>query len=153
MIRALKKLIHSYPRLLRLRVRRALKPIFDRGARGEWYARIWLTRRYFLVWTKNWRTKFGEIDIVASSGRTLFFFEVKTRSKASAEFARPAAAVNPGKLRRLERLAAEYQRRHLGLVRRARIKRFQIVTIEIVEKPWRLPSISARSRITMFANF
>lgn len=103
---------------------------------------MWLTGKFFLIWSKNWRTKFGEVDIVASAGRTLYFFEVKTRSKASAEFSRPAAAVNFEKRARLSRLAVEYQKRHLALVRRARIKEYQIVTIEVVETSWRLPKIS-----------
>ena len=121
-------------RLVRLRFRRTLAPLFDRVARGEWIATAWLKWSGFLVWERNWRASFGEIDIIASHGRTLFIIEVKTRSTRSSEFAAPSGAVNEEKLKRLTRLTEAFGRRRVEAVKRNRIKQIQIVTIEIVER-------------------
>jgi putative endonuclease len=48
---------------------------------------------------RNWRTVWGEIDIVARDGPTLAFVEVKSRSRTG--FGGPEAAVHPAKQRRL----------------------------------------------------
>ena len=135
--------IQALCRLLRIRLRKATKQIWDRGARGEFIARVWLTWHGFIVWERNWRVaKIGEVDIVASVGRTLLIVEVKTRSQRSAEFLRPAAAVDSEKLQRLRQLGATYLKRRLAETRRARIHRCQVVTIEVIEARFCLPKIN-----------
>ena len=50
------------------------------GALGEHYAAAWLTAAGFAVLDRNWRCRYGELDIVAlSPERSLVFVEVKTR--------------------------------------------------------------------------
>jgi putative endonuclease len=49
------------------------------GRRGEQAATDHLMRRGFGILQRNYRTRFGEIDIVAFDGRTLVFCEVKSR--------------------------------------------------------------------------
>jgi putative endonuclease len=49
------------------------------GALGERLAGDHLIRRGFLILERNFRTRFGELDIVAFDGRVLAFCEVKTR--------------------------------------------------------------------------
>ena len=51
----------------------------DLGRRGEQLAADHLTRRGFAILQRNYRTRLGEIDIVAFDGRTLVFCEVKSR--------------------------------------------------------------------------
>jgi len=75
-------------------------------------------------------------------GRTLLIVEVKTRSQRSAEFLRPAAAVDSEKLQRLRQLGATYLKRRLAETRRARIQRYQVVTIEVIEARFCLPKIN-----------
>jgi putative endonuclease len=61
---------------------------------------------------RNWRCRLGEIDLVARRGRTLVFCEVKTRS--SAAYGSPAAAVTPAKQRRIRQLAMQWLSDHPG---------------------------------------
>jgi putative endonuclease len=49
------------------------------GARGERLAAEHLERRGFEIVERNYRTRWGELDIIAFDGRTLAFCEVKSR--------------------------------------------------------------------------
>jgi putative endonuclease len=49
------------------------------GRLGEQLAAEHLARRGFQILQRNYRTRWGEIDIVAFDGRTLAFCEVKSR--------------------------------------------------------------------------
>lgn len=60
------------------------------------------------VLDKNWRYKRAEIDLIAMEGKTLVFFEVKTRAKA--DFGPPEAMVNKRKQRLLIDAALSYMR-------------------------------------------
>jgi putative endonuclease len=54
-------------------------PRHSLGALGEQLAAEHLVRRGFQIVERNYRTRWGELDIVAFDGRTLAFCEVKTR--------------------------------------------------------------------------
>lgn len=77
-----------------------------------------------VILDRNWRTRSGEVDIVARDGDVLVVCEVKTRT--SAAFGHPLTAVTPIKVRRMRRLAAEWLSVR-GL--RVRCVRFDIVGI------------------------
>src|SRR5215210_3156254 len=51
----------------------------DRGALGERIALEHLERRGYRIVDRNFRTRYGELDIVAADRRALVFCEVKTR--------------------------------------------------------------------------
>jgi putative endonuclease len=53
------------------------------GRLGEQLAAEHLIRRGFRIVERNYRTRWGELDIVAYDGRTLAFCEVKTRRLTS----------------------------------------------------------------------
>ena len=55
----------------------------ETGELGEQLAADHLTRRGFRILERNYRTRWGELDIVAFDGRTLVFCEVKTRRARS----------------------------------------------------------------------
>ncbi len=55
------------------------------------------------VLVRNYRSPFGEIDIIAREGETLVFIEVKTRSVFTA--GEPAEAVTPGKQKKIRNSA------------------------------------------------
>jgi putative endonuclease len=76
------------------------------GRRGEEAAGAYLERIGFGILETNWRTKAGEVDIVARDGETLVLVEVKTRRSFKA--GTPEESVSPTKQRRLGRLAAAY---------------------------------------------
>ena len=88
-------------------------PVLNRIALGK-RAKIWpaanCERQGYAILARRYRTRYGEIDIVARDGATLVFVEVKAR--ASAEFGPPAEAVTPRKQRTISLMASEYLLRH-----------------------------------------
>ena len=80
------------------------------GKSGEDLAVTELERRGYAVLARRYRTKHGEIDIVARDGDTTVFVEVKARR--TAEFGTAAAAVTTRKQRRLVSMAADYLARN-----------------------------------------
>jgi putative endonuclease len=82
---------------------RSTRPV---GQLGEALAAGYLERRGFEILARNLRSRLGEIDLIARSGRTLVFVEVKTRRGRGG--GPPQAAVDRRKQMRLARLAAEY---------------------------------------------
>lgn len=75
------------------------------GRRGEKIACQFLTSKGYKIICTNFRTRFGEIDIVACDGETLVFVEVKAR--ASRDFGLPEEAITPRKIRHLTK-AGQY---------------------------------------------
>jgi putative endonuclease len=49
------------------------------GDEGEELAAIHLKKKGYTILERNWRFKRWEVDIIASQGKFLHFFEVKTR--------------------------------------------------------------------------
>ena len=81
----------------------------DLGALGEQLARRHLVARGYDVLDANYRTRYGELDIVASDGACLVFCEVKTRRESpTAAAIGPLAAVGPRKRRRLRLMARQW---------------------------------------------
>lgn len=75
------------------------------GAWGEQLAVDHLTRSGLRILGRNWRCRYGELDLIAcdNAGGTLVFVEVKTRSGDG--YGGVAQAVTEAKVRRLRRLA------------------------------------------------
>ena len=82
------------------------------GRYGEQVAARYLLDAGLVILDRNWRCREGELDIVATEGRTLVFCEVKTRS--STAYGDPAEAVVGAKADRLRRLAARWLQEHPG---------------------------------------
>ena len=91
------------------------------GDRGERAAARFLRRRGMRVLTRGYRTRSGEIDLIARDGETLVFVEVKSR-----QWGVPAEAVDLGKQRRITNAAMQFLRKHRLLDVRCR---FDIVAI------------------------
>jgi len=77
------------------------------GQLGEQLAAEHLVRRGFQIVERNYRTRWGELDIVAFDGRTLAFCEVKTR-RMPAGGVSPLEAVRPRKQSRVRRMAGSW---------------------------------------------
>jgi putative endonuclease len=77
------------------------------GDTGEQLAAEHLTRRGFQILDRNFRTRWGELDIVACDGRTIVFCEVKTRvtSRAGRD---PLESVHPRKRAQVRRMAGRW---------------------------------------------
>lgn len=80
------------------------------GAYGERVATDHLVAAGLVILDRNWRCRFGEIDIVARDGTTLVICEVKTRS--SLTFGPPSEAITTHKANRLRRLAQAWLEAH-----------------------------------------
>ena len=81
----------------------------DLGHTGEAVAAKYYQKLGWLLLEHNYRTRFGEIDLILYTENTLVFAEVKTRR--SAAFAAPAEAVNTAKQRRIVKAAGQYLQR------------------------------------------
>ncbi len=77
------------------------------GALGEQLAAEHLVRRGFEIVERNYRTRWGELDIIAFDGRTLAFCEVKTR-RASAAGGSPLDAVRTLKRTQVRKMAGRW---------------------------------------------
>lgn len=73
---------------------------------GEETAQNYLEVRGIRIVEKNYRTQYGEIDLIGFENDDLIFFEVKTRS--SVKFGYPEDAVNSKKIEKIELVANEY---------------------------------------------
>lgn len=73
------------------------------GCRGEQMAAEHLVRRGFQIVERNFRTRWGELDIVAFDGRVLAFCEVKT-CRAGTSIT-PFDSVTQRKRRQVRRIA------------------------------------------------
>lgn len=76
------------------------------GASGEKRAVKYLKKQGFRILKTNYKTPFGEADIVATDGEDLVFVEVKTRTDD--RFSRPAEAVDAAKQKRYRDIARYY---------------------------------------------
>jgi putative endonuclease len=83
------------------------------GSEGERAAAKFLERRGYRILASNYRTRLGEIDLIAEDRGTLVFIEVKART--TDRFGGPAEAITLTKQARITRLAQQFlAARHLG---------------------------------------
>jgi putative endonuclease len=108
------------------------------GRRGEQLACEHLQRRGFQILERNYRTRWGELDIVAFDGATIVFCEVKTR-RAGGLYGDPLEAVGPRKRAQVRRIARRwlYERSERP---RARGLRFDAVGI-VLDRADRLQAL------------
>jgi len=97
------------------------------GAQGERIATAHLEARGFSIEARNYRTRFGEVDLVARDGEETVFVEVKTRR--SRAFGPPEESVTPRKRARIVRAASQY------LAERG-----------LAEQPWRVDVVAITLR-------
>jgi putative endonuclease len=109
------------------------------GIIGEKLAAAELTTRGYAILDQRYRTRHGEIDIVAEHGATIVFVEV--RARATAEFGSAAESVTDAKKRKVTAMAVEYLARHRITNRPCR---FDVVAID--------GALGERPAITVFPN-
>lgn len=76
------------------------------GKAGEERAAVYLDSIGYEILERNFRCRFGEIDIIAKDGDTICFVEVKTRSRT--DHGLPCQAVDRKKILRIKRCAYVY---------------------------------------------
>lgn len=80
------------------------------GKLGEEAAVKLLEKQGYKIIGRNFRSKYGEIDIIAIEGKVLVFVEVKTRWNR--EYGLPEEAVTPRKIASLVRAAQYFKLLH-----------------------------------------
>lgn len=109
------------------------------GKLGEDLAVDALVARGYAILDRRYRTRHGEIDIVAEDAGTIVFVEV--RARATAEFGHAAESLTPYKQRKVAAMAVDYlARRHLT----SRPCRFDVVAIDDANE--------SRPQITIYPN-
>lgn len=94
------------------------------GQKGEDIAVRHLKKAGYKIIETNYRTKLGEIDIIAQDKDTIVFAEVKTRR--SVQFGSPKQAVTPHKQKKMSMVALCYLK---ATGRTASRARFDVVGI------------------------
>ena len=109
------------------------------GVLGEELAARELTSRGYTIVERRYRTRYGEIDIVAEDAGTLVFVEV--RARATGEFGAAAESVTDAKKRKVTAMAVDYLARHHVTNRPCR---FDVVAIDA--------ALSEQPEITVYAS-
>ena len=96
------------------------------GRQGESLATAYLEKKGYTIICRNYRRRFGEIDIIARHRGFTVFIEVKTRR--SGRFGGPLVAVDRRKQQQIYRVAEEYLASH-GLQETP--ARFDVVSVTL----------------------
>ncbi|MEI7903945.1 MAG: YraN family protein [Candidatus Firestonebacteria bacterium] len=94
------------------------------GDFGETAAVEFLKKQGFLIIERNYRCRYGEIDIIAKEKAVISFVEVKTITKGSTES--PVDTITPAKQKHIQRCAELY----LAGTKEEYDCRFDVVAIE-----------------------
>lgn len=97
----------------------------DVGSKAERKAAKFLEKLGYKVIDRNFRSKFGEIDLVAVEDDTLVFVEVKAR--ATRLFGLPEEAVNKRKIQHITLAGEYYASKHPEL---PKLQRIDVVAVE-----------------------
>lgn len=101
------------------------------GALGEKLAQQFLIKNNYRLCKTNWRTPYGEADIVAMDGDTCVFVEVKTRNAMGGRITMfPELAVDEKKQERYINMARLWSRERPEVL----TYRFDVIAILIVEE-------------------
>lgn len=96
------------------------------GGAAEEAAARFLARRGLEVIARNYRTRMGEIDLVARDGAVLVFIEVRMRGASGARFGGAAASIDARKRSRIEAAARHF----LARLAHEPPCRFDVVTLD-----------------------
>ncbi len=80
------------------------------GIKGEEIAAQYLQKQGFQIIDRNWKIKFGEVDIVAVKDNTTYFIEVKTQFEK--QQTSPEDELTHTKINKLKNLARMYIMSH-----------------------------------------
>jgi len=116
---------------------------FTKGKRGEEIAESLLIKKGFQIIEKNFNTRFGEIDVIATHDNKLHFVEVKL--KVGEHFGTPEEMINKRKLFQIRRTAEMYLLKNKEISQK--FKSYQIDAVAIV-----IDEMGEVSRINHYEN-
>ncbi len=79
------------------------------GKQGEEFTQQWLKKNNYTILATNYRTKQGEIDIIARQKNVIAFIEVKLRSH---DYFQLSQVITPSKQKKIIACALDYSMRH-----------------------------------------
>jgi putative endonuclease len=101
-----------------------------RGVAGEQAAAEMLAALGYEIVERNFRTKFGELDIVAADNQTLVFCEVRSRvGRAGVDWA--IQSISPRKRLQVRKMSKEWFRLSTARAPRTRQIRFDVVAVAL----------------------
>ena len=100
------------------------------GRQGERLAEEYLKKQGYKLLKRNYKTPYGEADLVFALGGEVVFVEVKTRTRA--DFATAKQAVNAEKQAKYRKIALHYGK---GVEPNARFDVVEVYPDEIVHIP------------------
>ena len=103
------------------------------GHMAEWLACLWLMAKCYRIISRRWRSKVGEIDIIAYKNNTIVAVEVKARrTHEEAIF-----AITPRQRERINRALQLFVQKHKNFS--ACRLRFDVIAITLTHLPKHLP--------------
>ena len=97
----------------------------QKGSQGEQQARRYLQSKGYTILDQNFRTRFGEIDLIARQGEILAFIEVKHYAKTPK--IDPLEVIHPRKIRHWLTTAKWYLATHPHL--QSLMSRFDLIQV------------------------
>lgn len=97
------------------------------GEKGELFAEKYLKKEGYFIVERNFRCRFGEIDIIARKSGKLIFCEVKTRKNLN--YGHPCQSVTRQKIKHISKTLYYYM-----MIKNLWHKDFQIDVIEVLFK-------------------
>jgi putative endonuclease len=94
------------------------------GRQGEEIAATYLQQQGYEILTRNYRCRYGELDIICRKNGLIVFVEVKTRR--SDLFGSPEEAITRSKIEHIKKVALHYMSENKAKYRETR---FDVVTI------------------------
>lgn len=108
------------------------------GRRGEMIARAYLERQGWSIIDTNWRSRIGELDIVAVIPDEPYLVIVEVRTKRNESFGTAAESIDFRKQKKVRRLGLQYAQQARMLHKPLR---FDVITVY-------LPSYNKKPEIT-----
>lgn len=84
------------------------KKTYDLGVAGEKYAALYLQAKGYRILEKRFKTRYGEIDIIAEKKNTLAIIEVKSSKQIESAL----YSITPQMQKRIENATLEYLRQN-----------------------------------------
>jgi putative endonuclease len=100
------------------------KATYQKGLWGEWLAEFILRVKGYSILERRYKTKSGEIDLIARKKNRLVFIEVKTRAHLDTAL----SSIPPRTQQRITRAAQYYIARHPDMLNHE--MRFDVIAIQ-----------------------
>lgn len=108
------------------------------GLIGEELAANYIKNKGYSILDRNYRTRLGELDIIAKKQNVIVFIEVKTRT--SNAYGMPLEAVNYKKQQTIQKLSQQYIL-YKKLDKSCFNYRFDVIEVKLVGKRYKIAHI------------